>query len=325
MRPETRERVTRAMEKLDYRPNRVARQLRTGNASIVGLVVPSVANPFWGSWARAVEAQAIQHSYQLFLCNSERDAGREREYIEELWSRGLRSVILATSLPDLSHLRPVIDKGLQLIAFDREQQEDDPEGVINVSVDNELGAYLAAKHCIELGHRDIGFISGVIATVSRRSRLAGYRKALQEAGIPLREELVWADTGDGYGDIDSAELGTRGALTLLRLPDPPTALVTVNDMYAIGACDAIRSLGLEVPGISVVGFDDIVLAPLYNPHLTTMRQPLAEMAEFAVDAILGHANGEDTKTRQAVMTPELVVRESTAKPRLTKRKKDAIS
>jgi len=325
MRPETRERITRAMEKLDYRPSRVARQLRTGNASIVGLVVPSVANPFWGSWAGVVEAEALQHGYQLFLCNSERDPAREREYIEELWSRGLRSVILATSLADLGHLRPVIDKGLQLIAFDRESQTDDPNGVINVSVDNELGGYLAAKHCIDLGHRDIGFISGVIATISRRSRFAGYQRALEEAGIPFRPELVWADAADGYGDVDSTKLGTRGALTLLGLDKPPSALVTVNDMYAIGACVAIRALGYNVPDISVVGFDDIVLAPLYNPPLTTMRQPVQKMAEFAVRAIVDHANGDDPQTRQILMAPELVVRDSTAPPKSWKRRNDHVS
>jgi len=324
MRPETRERITRAMEKLDYRPSRVARQLRTGNASIVGLVVPSVANPFWGSWARVVEAEALQHGYQLFLCNSERDAAREREYIEQMWSRGLRSVILATSLPDLGHLRPVIDRGLQLIAFDREPQPDDPNGVVNVSIDNELGGYLAAKHCIDLGHRDIGFISGVIATISRRRRFAGYRRALKEAGIPFREELLWADAGDGYGDVDSTQLGTRGALTLLSLNHPPTALVTVNDMYAIGACAAIRSLGYNVPEVSVVGFDDIVLAPLYNPPLTTMRQPVQEMAKFAVGAILNHAEGDDTQSRQRVMAPELVVRDSTAPPNSWKKRNDHV-
>ena len=308
MHPLTRERVARAIDALGYRPSRVARQLRTGRTQVVGLVVPSVANPFWGSFARTVEAAALSRGYQVLLCNSEREPAREHAYVDELWSGGVRAVLIGTSLPSLDHLRPFMERGLRLVAFDREGQPDDPPALRSVSVDNVEGGRLATRHLLALGHERIGFISGAIATVSRRRRLAGYRAALTAAGIAYRDDLVWANPGHGegrgYGDTESAQLGRLGMAALLRLPDPPTAVVTINDMYAIGACAAVRDAGLDVPGgatsaqgrrsrsrgISVVGFDDIALAALFNPALTTIRQPLGEMAEYALDAIhAGHA------------------------------------
>jgi DNA-binding LacI/PurR family transcriptional regulator len=140
---------------------------------------------------------------------------------------------------------------------------------------------------LSLGHKRIGFLSGALATVSRRQRLAGYREALQDAGVPLDEELVLAEPpGDGFGDVDSADLGRLEMMALLGRAKPPTAVVTINDMYAIGACAAAREQGLSVPrDLSVVGFDDIMLASLYNPPLTTVRQPIDEMTRHVVDAI----------------------------------------
>ncbi|WP_020574411.1 LacI family DNA-binding transcriptional regulator [Actinopolymorpha alba] len=318
MRPRTKARITRAIDELGYRPSRVARQLRTGQAQAFGLVVPSVANPFWGSFARAVESVAMRHGDQVLLCNSERDPERERAYVDELWAGGIRAVIIGTSLLSLDHLRPLMERGLRLVAFDRERQPADPPNLASVSVDNLLGGQLATEHLLAFGHRRIGFISGAIATVSRQRRLAGYRAALERAGVPFRDELVWAGEGNGYGDIDSAELGRQGMAALLDLPEPPSAVVTINDMYAIGACATARAAGLAIPGehhgLSVVGFDDIVLAPLFNPPLTTVRQPLDDMARFAIEAIrrdTGDEN-EDEQPISAVMPPQLVARASTA-------------
>jgi DNA-binding LacI/PurR family transcriptional regulator len=316
MRPETKARVRRSIDELGYRPNLVARRLRTGRASMIGLIVPSVANPFWGSWARVLEAHALDHGYQVFLCNSERNPGRERRYAEELWANGVDTVVLSTSLPSLEHLSEVMVSGLRVIAFDRESQPDDPPTLSSVSVDNVLGARLATRHLIELGHKRIGFISGAIATVSRRRRLAGYREELESAHLSYDPELVWTDSG--YGDAESALVGNRGMGALLRLPQPPTAVVTINDMYALGACAAIRDAGLDVPGVSVVGFDDVVLAKLWSPPLTTIHQPLDKMAKFILDAVCNRAQDDEQRDKSSVMQPHLVIRDSTSPPPLAR-------
>jgi DNA-binding LacI/PurR family transcriptional regulator len=313
MRPRTRRRILGTIERLNYQPSRAARQLRTGRAPFVGLVVPSVANPFWGSFARTVEAEALQHGFQVLLCNSERDPIREQAYVAELWASGVRAVVIGTSLPSLAHLQPMLDQGLRLIAFDRERQPDDPPAVLSVSVDNRLGSRLVTDHLLSLGHRRIGFVSGAIRTISRQRRLIGYKEALKDAGLPVIDELIWSASGDsGFGDVDSAQLGRRGMASLLELSEWPTAVVTINDMYAIGACAAVRGLGLRVPDdVAVAGFDDIVLAPLFNPPLTTVRQPLEEMSRLVIEAVAEANVDVSGQAMSIVIPPKLVIRAST--------------
>lgn len=315
MRAATRRRVLAAIAELGYQPNSAARQLRTGQVKMIGLVVPSVANPFWGSFAKTVEGQALEYDQKILLCNSERDPAREQWYVDELWASGVHTVIIGSSLPSLDHLHPAMERGLRLVAFDREPQSGDPSGLVTVSVDNRRGGYLATQHLLSLGHERIGFLSGAIATVSRRQRLAGYREALQDAGVPFDEELVLVEPpGDGFGDVDSADLGRQEMTELLGRGQPPTAVVTINDMYAIGACAAAREQGLSVPhDLSVVGFDDIMLASMYNPPLTTVRQPLDEMTRHVVEAIqrLRQARPRAAQTTTVLLGPTLVIREST--------------
>jgi DNA-binding LacI/PurR family transcriptional regulator len=317
MRASTRRRVLAAIQELDYQPNSAARQLRTGQVKTIGLVVPSVANPFWGSFAKAVEGQALEYDQQILLCNSERDPAREQAYVDELWADGVRAVIIGSSLPSFDHLRSAVERGMRLVAFDREPQLGDPPGVVTVSVDNRLGGIMATRHLLSLGHQRVGFISGAIATVSRRQRLAGYSEALREAGVPFRTEFVWAaGPNDDFGDADSADRGQQGMKELLRIKDPPTAVVAINDMYAIGACAALHEAGLRVPqDVSVVGFDDIMIAALYNPPLTTIRQPLEEMTRYAVETIQRlRQNPAAGQSTSVLMGPSLVIRKSAAAP-----------
>ena len=233
MQPETRRRVLEAMESLSYRPNRVARQLRGAPNPTLGLIVPSVANPFWGSWAAHLEAAFHAHGRQIYLCNTERDPERERAYVEQLWADGIEHIVLSTSLPSLDHLRPAMDAGVQIIAFDREHQETDPPELLNVSIDNEAGAWMATQHLIEQGHRRIAFVSGAMRTISRQRRFAGYVRALAENGIPLDEALV--PSSSDLGDADSGPLARAAVHAVLTLDDPPTAVVAVNDHHVMGA------------------------------------------------------------------------------------------
>lgn len=318
MRPSTRRRVLAAIEELGYQPNSAARQLRTGQVKTIGLVVPSVANPFWGSFAEAVERQALEFDQQILLCNSERDPAREQAYVDELWASGVRTVIIGSSLPSFDHLQSALERGMRLVAFDREPQLGDPPGLVTVSVDNRLGGIMVTRHLLSLGHRKIGFISGPIATVSRRQRLAGYSEALLDAEVKFRADFVRAEgAGDDFGDVDGADRGQQGMRALLRVEDPPTAVIAINDMYAIGACAAVREEGLRVPeDVSVVGFDDIMIAALYNPPLTTVRQPLKEMTRYAIEAIQRLQSDPGAgQTTAVLMGPSLVLRQSTAGPR----------
>ena len=173
-----------------------------------------------------------------------------------------------------------MERGLSVVAFDLTATGEGATPTMDsVSMDNRRAGYLATRHLIELGHRRIGYISGATPTVSRRERLAGYRQALGQAGLEAASDLIWGGHDAlGYGDTNAAELGRAAGHDLLRLPDPPTALVALNDMHAVGACAAVRDEGGSIPGdVSVVGIDDIALASLLYPPLTTVHQPIDKL------------------------------------------------
>lgn len=177
---------------------------------------------------------------------------------------------------------------------------------MNISVDNAVGTELATRHLLELGHRRLAFVSGSLRSVNRRARFSGFETAL--------EQLVWSGgSGDGFGDLDFPELGRTAARELLATERPPTAIVAVNDMCALGVSAGARDAGLRVgQDISVVGFDDIVLADLATPPLTTVRQPLPAMADAAFAHLRAGIERSDPLTGQSLlMRPELVVRAST--------------
>ncbi|MER7455920.1 LacI family DNA-binding transcriptional regulator [Micromonospora sp. NPDC126480] len=315
MLPQTRVRIADAIDRLGYRPNRAARQLRTGRIQVIGLVVPSVANPFWGNFARYLERAALADGYHVLLCNSEREPDRERRYLEELWADGIRGVVLCSSLPSLDHVLPLVETGLSLVAFDRTAQAGDPGTLVNISVDNVVGAHLATAHLLELGHRRIAFVSGSLRSINRRERFRGFTDAFEQAGLDPAGAIVWSGGAEQepYGDLDAAGLGRRAAHELLRATDRPTAIVAINDMCALGISAGIRDAGLRVgQDISVVGFDDIVLADLAAPPLTTVRQPIADMAAAAFRHLRSRIESTETGPSQSLLLrPELVVRAST--------------
>ena len=316
MRPQTQLRIEDAIRKLGYRPNKAARQLKTGHAPIIGLIVPSVANPFYGVFARHIEKTALAHGYQVLLCNSERQPDRERDYAEELWGQGVRGIIFGSSLMQFSHLDELVERGLHLVAFDRLTQEQDSTIIDSIGIDNELATRLAVKHLCALGHERIGFLSGRIRTVSRVDRLNGYLAALRECGIEPDDGLVWRGTPNGsYGDADAIEMGRQGAHELFSQANRPTALFAINDMYAFGAYAGARDLGLSIPeDVSIVGMDDIMLSEVVQPPLTTIRQPIDEIARRAVERLIGRLQDTYIEPQEhIVLTPRLVVRGSTAR------------
>ena len=316
MRLQTKTRIENAIKELGYMPNRAAQQLKTGHARIVGLIVPSVANPFYGMFARHVEKTALAHGYQVLLCNSERDPERERDYAEELWGYGVRGIIFGSSLMQFSHLDDLVERGLHLVAFDRLTQEQDRTVIDSIGVDNVFATRLATKHLLSLGHRRIAFLSGSVRTVSRVDRLNGYLSALEEAEIAPNEQLIWrGKSNSSFGDGDAVEMGRRGAHELFSLANRPTAVVAINDMYAFGAYAGARDLGLSIPDdVSIIGMDDIMLTEVVQPPLTTIRQPIDEIAHQATERLIGRLQEtySDPQTHMH-LTPRLIVRGSTAR------------
>jgi DNA-binding LacI/PurR family transcriptional regulator len=315
MRPATRRRVDRAIARLRYRPSRAARQLRTGHARTIALVVPSVANPYWGTLAVHLETAAMRHGYQVVLCNTERDRRRERAYVAGLWQDGIRDIVLGSALPSLDHIADFMARGLTVIALGLRPDADGVSPAASISVDNYRGATLATQHLVDLGHRRIAFLSDLPRVTSRLERIRGYRETMARAGLPADPVLVWArGSASGGSDAGGADAGRSAARRLLSRRPRPTAILAGNDLCALGALAAARELGLGVPAeLSVIGFDDIALARVVTPPLTTVRQPAQTIARLAVAQLLAAQNRSGPAAGiTLVVRPRLIVRSSTA-------------
>jgi DNA-binding LacI/PurR family transcriptional regulator len=308
-------RVEQASKALGFVPDEVARQLRRGHAKTIGLLIPSVANPFWGEFVRAIEEAARVLDHSVLAASTDRDPAREQSYSEAMYRQGVRALIFGSSLVSMTHVSSLLERNLHVLVFDRRFRNGDIDAVDCVSVNNGLGGRLATEALVSLGHRRIGFLSGPIKTASRRDRFAGYKRALRAAGIEFDSARVWAGSGkSAFGDPEAGELGRLGARALLTNGSGVTAIVAVNDMYALGAYAGIRSVGLSVPNdVSVIGFDDIALTTLVEPPLSTIRQPVWEMAETAVRRLVAALDDDASDVPlRAEFAPELVMRGSAA-------------
>jgi LacI family transcriptional regulator len=303
---ETQEAVLSAIEELSYQPNLLAKSLKTRRTFTIGLLVSDIQNSFFTSVVRGIEDVALSRGYHLFLCNTDEDAAREDEYVRELAKKRVDGLLVASSAPRHNHARRLRAENLPFVFVDRKVEGVDADVV---SVDNREGMRLISDHLVGLGHERIGMISGPLDKASGYERYLGLQSALADLGVGLEDSLV------RFGDFRTSS-GRDGTQELLRLPSPPTALVTANNQMTLGALLAVKELGLRIPDdISVVGFDDPEWAPLTDPPLTTLAQPTYEMGVEAVKLLLDRIEGEqEGRTRRVPLEPWLVVRESTAPP-----------
>jgi DNA-binding LacI/PurR family transcriptional regulator len=314
MTPDTRQRIERAVVQLGYKPNRAARQLKTGHAPILGLLVPSVANPFFGEIATATQRAAQARGYQLILCNTFRDPGREREFAEELAAFGVRGVITGSSLLNPKHLTDLANRGLAVVTFEGDAALPGRKGVDVVSIDNAMATAIAVDHLVGLGHERITYVTAPGQTAARAARLHGFKAAMQRHGLGRTARVhEIALPPSEYGDDMIAELGIRAAPKVAKQRRPATAVIAMNDLLAIGLAAGLREQGLDIPGdVSLVGIDDLFLARLMNPPMTSVRQPLALMAGAAIDCLADRIEGVTDAFQRHIFSPELVVRQSTA-------------
>jgi LacI family transcriptional regulator len=312
---ETRERVQSAIRATGYRPNIVARGLRTQRSFTIGHVISEITrNPFFVHVARSLESEAFRVGYKMFLFNHRESAEDEKVGVERFVERRVDAVIFNHAV-DAANLEILRDAGIPVIEIEREAATDTHA----IAFDTRAGVLEGMRHLIELGHRRIAFIGGDPSLYARSAvrprsveeeRVDAYRGALREAGLPVDEELIGLGLYYRIDDGSNIE-GYREMRRLLALGDPPTAVFTSCDTIASGALRAIYTARLRVPDdISVVGFDD-TLAQMLTPPLTSVAQPLAELGSHALRIALA-AIEDGTLERQTVtLTPKLVVREST--------------
>lgn len=305
---ETRRRVLQVLVEKPYTPRGLGALQRTG---VLGLLVPELTNPVFPAFAEALETRAARRGYSSVLCNTRSASMREEEYVRMLLARGVEGMVFVSpestdAAASHDHYRQLTDEGVHMVFVNGGMPSLD---VPDVCVDEQAAGYLATRHLIELGHRRIGFVCGPARSMPSRLKAAGWEVALDEAGLaPDRALIAHAPYGAPGGAAAAARL-----LETVR----PTAVICSSDLMALGAISEAQQQGLVVPrDLAVVGFDDIPLASYCTPALTTLAQPIAEIARAAIDSLLadleGSAGGNPVHSR--VFRPRLVVRNSTAPP-----------
>ena len=301
VRPEVRERVLAAVERLGYRPNLVARSLRSQQSTTLGLIVSDIRNPFFTAISRAVEDTSYEQGYSIMLCNTDENPEKEGIYLNLMQDAGIAGVIISpTQQNDALFTSPNFP--LPIVVVDRPMVNGDVDAVL---LDNVAAAYRLTAHLIEQGYQRIGILSSEMSTGQERQ--LGYEKALRAHRIVPRTEYI-------KNIAPKMEAGYEATLKILDMIEPPDALFTVNSLLAAGALQAIRERNLTIPDdIALVTFDETTWASLVQPAITLIAQPTYEIGKTATELLLQRIADPTRPTRHVILTGQLLVRGSSTR------------
>jgi LacI family transcriptional regulator len=302
----SREAIEEAIAALGYRPSPIAQSLRSGRTLTIAMVIPDISNPFFGSAVKGAEAIARTRDYSLALYNTDESEAIESRILERLHGR-VDGVIMAPSVESDSAPLRLREHGVPVVFIDREIAG--PTLFDTVLVDNQGGTAQAVNHLLDLGHRRLGIIRGPVASTPARLRYESFRDTLAARGLDPGE----ATSEDG--DFRE-EGGYQAMLRLLSRGQPPTGVFVSNNEMTVGAVRALRELGVSMPReLSLVGFDDHVVAALMTPALTVVNRPSEEQGAIAMRLLLHRLSGTaEDPARRIVLDTNLVVRASTCPP-----------
>jgi DNA-binding LacI/PurR family transcriptional regulator len=303
----TTERIKQIAQQSGYRASAVARSLVTSKTRTIGVVVTTLSDPFVAEVVTGIEEMAESNRYSVFLATCHADPMREERVVNAFEERRVDGIIVMASRVGALYMPHLLRMKVPIVLLNNFGQS---EFAYSIGIDNLDASRTATQYLISLGHRRIAYLGDHAGYQSDIDRFSGYRQALQQADFLFRPELVVHGDGKPAG-------GEEAMFRLMRLPTRPTAVFCYNDMSALGALRAARTLKMLVPeDVSVVGFDDLFLASFANPPLTTVRQPMAYMGKLATDIILRLLSGASCDFRLKI-PGELVVRESSAPPKVS--------
>ena len=304
---ETAARVLRAADELGYRPNPIARGLKTNRSFTIGVLIPDLTNPLFPPIVRGIEDRLAQAGYTPLIVNTDNDPERERRHLEAMLARQVDGLIAATARLDAEPLAQAAAGGTPLVLVNRSFEDG---SVAAVTVDDRRGSALAVEHVAGLGHRLIGHVAGPQNVSTGHQRYQGFLGAMAAAGLEARPEHV-----SFSASFTEAE-GARACAEILAHEPRVTAIVAANDRLAMGCYDALADEGLQCPGdVSVVGFNDMPFIERFNPPLTSVRVPQREIGTAAAEILLAQlTEDEPPPAAELLLEPTLVVRGSTAPP-----------
>ena len=303
--PTAQKKVLDAMAALDYHPDEVARSLKKGRTKAVGVIVPDITNAFYPEFVCGVEECAREHGYAVLLCDSSENPASENEHLSTLFSRRVDGVLIATCAKSTAY-EAIVRRRFPVVFYDRI-----PSAVreYTVSTDNVNAGYIAAKHLISLGHERIAMLVGDLGLSPHADRLEGFRKAMQEANLAIRDESLIA------GQIQVSN-GFQDSMRMLELRTKPTAIMVSNNKLLLGLLQALEEHQVSIPkDISVLGFDDYTWNKYFNPSLTAIAQPTYEMGRKAFQLLLQIVEREkypEISQPNIRLNAELRIRNSTA-------------
>ncbi|MFC5401329.1 LacI family DNA-binding transcriptional regulator [Cohnella soli] len=305
--------IQQAAKDMAYVPNMLGKQLKTKQSRMIGVIVPTITNPFYSSVMLGIEEVARKNDFQVMLCNTLQDSKVENEYVKTIFEKQIKGLIISSISPDQNTLSDYIKLGLKVIAID---QQIDLDHVRQVGFDYRKGGYLATRHLLKKGHTKIAYVTAPLDRPSRKSVYEGYMDALREAGIERNPEWVRVEGEmNDYSGISEYENGRRLTCELLALADRPTAIFACNDMTAFGVINELANQSVRVPEeMSVIGFDDIEFSRMVTPALTTVRQPDYEMGKLACSMLFDILDGEKEQEMGIMLQPKLIERQSVAAP-----------
>jgi DNA-binding LacI/PurR family transcriptional regulator len=300
----TRANVLAVAARLKYRPNRLAMSLVTGKSRTLAMIISDIRNPFFAELTRGAEDAAYEAGYELILCNSDLNPAKESRYVHSLLEKRVEGILMnSVSGLNEEEQEELSRSGVPIVLLNRPSASARIKGFSTVLADNYTGGYMAGRHLIDLGHRVIGHVTGAVQHGNLRERAKGFNKSLQETDSKVTPMIIHGRHSD--------EGGYRMMKKLLKRPGL-TAVFAANDAMAFGAIRAIFESGLRVPDdISVIGFDNVDMASLVRPPLTTVHQPKYEMGRAAVEVLLRKAKqGEMATPEHRLLEVRLVKRES---------------
>ena len=297
----TRDMVLGVIEQLSYRPSSIARGLATRRTGTLGVVVPDISNPYFASIVRSAEEEAYSQNYSVFLGNTNEDPKRELTVLQSLEDKQVDGLILFSSRLEDDTLFEILEYFPTTVLVFRDKRGFD---VGTFKIDDVFGGQVAIEHLLKSGHRNIGLISGPQISLSTSGRLKGYQLALQAAGIPINDNWI-------RHCRPVVEGGQETARELLKNYPEITALFCHNDLVAVGVLQTCAELGLRVPDdIAVIGYDDIRIAELVSPTLTTLRVSGTEIGTKTMQMLLEQIEVEAAEPKEIYIRPELIVRAS---------------
>lgn len=299
VKPETKERILRVMKECNYQPRTAARSLKTKQTLTIGVMLPDITNLFFTEIIRGIEDTANEYGYNIILCNTDRDSKKELAYLNTLYSKDIDGIIFVGPCLNQSIIRNKQDTPIVSI------NSRYGDLISSISVDFVKGGYLATKHLMERKNTEVIFLSGPLNVSTTNERFTGYINALRSEGFEYNELLAYQceiSFQGGYNIIESVYSKITGGIK---------SIFATSDVIALGAMRALIEKGIKIPeDVSIVGYDDISMASMYMPSLTTIRQPKYMMGQIVVKLLMKKIAEDSSENEVITLEPELIIRES---------------